>query len=146
MRCEEKSNEITAIPELLRILNLADCIVTIDAMGCQTEIVKQIVGQGTDYVISLKGNQGNLYEDVKDYLDWAERIKFKVIEYDYYETEIEKDHGRIEQRRYNFIFRASIRSVLLFPSYYFRSRFLVAFSLLFFCSVSVFVNFSPFFH
>ena len=99
VRCEEKSNEITAIPELLKILNLADCIVTIDAMGCQTEIVKQIVGQGADYVISLKGNQGTLHQDIKEYLDWAQRIKFKDIEYDYFETELEKDHGRIEQRR-----------------------------------------------
>ncbi len=99
MRCEEKSNEITAIPELLKILNLADCIVTIDAMGCQTEIVGQIVGQGADYVISLKGNQGTLHRDLKEYLDWAERIKFQDIRYDYFETELEKDHGRIEQRQ-----------------------------------------------
>lgn len=51
VRCEEKSNEITAIPELLKILNITDCIVTIDAIGCQTEIVNQIVGQGADYVM-----------------------------------------------------------------------------------------------
>lgn len=99
VRCEEKSNEITAIPELLKILNLEGCIVTIDAMGCQTEIVEEIINQGADYVISLKGNQGNLHEDIKDYLDWAERIKFKEIKYDYFETGLEKDHGRIEQRR-----------------------------------------------
>ncbi len=99
VRCQEKSNEITAIPELLKILNLAGCIVTIDAIGCQTEIVKQIVGQGADYVISLKGNQGNLYREIKDYLDWAERIEFKDIAHDYFETELKKDHGRIERRR-----------------------------------------------
>ena len=98
VRCEEKSNEIRAIPELLRILDLVGCIVTIDAMGCQTEIVKEIVDKGADYVISLKGNQGNLHQDIKDYLDWAERIEFKDIKYDYYET-LEKDHGRIEKRR-----------------------------------------------
>ncbi len=69
VRCEEKSNEITAIPELLKILNLEGCIVTIDAMGCQTEIVKEIVEKGADYVISLKGNQGILHHDIKDYLD-----------------------------------------------------------------------------
>ena len=97
--CEEKSNEITAIPELLKILNLADCIVTIDAMGCQSEIVKQIALQGADYVISLKGNQGTLHKDIKEYLDWAQRINFADIKYDYFETELEKDHGRIEQRR-----------------------------------------------
>jgi len=98
VRCEEKSNEITAIPELLKILNLKGCIVTIDAMGCQTEIVKEIVEKGVDYVISLKGNQGILHHDIKDYLDWAERIGFKEISHDYCET-LGKDHGRIETRR-----------------------------------------------
>lgn len=98
VKCEEKSNEITAIPELLNLLELSGSIVTIDAMGCQTEIVKQIVEQGGDYLISLKGNQGNLHREVKDYLDWAERIGFEQIEFDYYET-LEKGHGRIECRR-----------------------------------------------
>lgn len=98
VKCEEKSNEITAIPELLKILNIAGCIVTIDAIGCQTEIVKEIVGKGADYVISLKGNQGNLHKNIKDYLDWAERIGFKEISYDYCRT-LEKGHGRIEERR-----------------------------------------------
>ncbi len=69
VRCEEKSNEITAIPELLKIINIAGCIVTIDAIGCQTEIVKQIAEKEADYVISLKGNQGNLHKQIKDYLD-----------------------------------------------------------------------------
>ena len=54
--------------------------------------------KGADYVISLKGNQGNLHQDIKDYPDWAERIKFKEISFDYYET-LEKGHGRIEERR-----------------------------------------------
>jgi predicted transposase YbfD/YdcC len=98
VRCEEKSNEITAIPELLKILDLQGCIVTIDAIGCQTEIVKDIVEKGADYVISLKGNQGNLHQEIKDYLDWAERIKFREISFDYCET-LEKGHGRIEERR-----------------------------------------------
>jgi len=98
VRCEEKSNEITAIPELLKILNLEGCIVTIDAIGCQTEIVGEIVEKRADYVISLKGNQGTLHQQVKDYLDWAERIGFKEIRSDYCET-LEKDHGRIETRR-----------------------------------------------
>ena len=96
--CQEKSNEITAIPELLKILELAGCIVTIDAMGCQKEIVREIAEKEADYVISLKGNQGTLHHDIKDYLDWAEQIKFKDIKYDYYET-LEKGHGRIEERR-----------------------------------------------
>ena len=96
--CQEKSNEITAIPALLKILDLEGCIVTIDAMGCQKEIVKEIVGRGADYVISLKGNQGALHQEIKDYLDWAERTGFKDIKYEYNET-LEKDHGRIETRR-----------------------------------------------
>ena len=98
VRCEEKSNEITEIPELLKILDLEGCCVTIDAIGCQKETVKQVAEKGADYVISLKGNQGNLHQDITDYLDWAERIGFKEISYDYCET-LEKDHGRIEERR-----------------------------------------------
>jgi len=98
VKCEEKSNEITAIPELLKILDLEACVVTIDAIGCQKETVTQIAEKRADYVISLKGNQGNLYQDIKDYLHWAERIGFKEIPYDYCST-LEKDHGRIEERR-----------------------------------------------
>jgi predicted transposase YbfD/YdcC len=98
VKTDEKSNEITAIPELLKILDLEGCIVTIDAMGCQTEIVKEIVEKEADYVISLKGNQGDLFDDVKDYLDWAVAEKVKGIEYDSCST-LEKDHGRIEERR-----------------------------------------------
>ena len=98
VKCEEKSNEITAIPELLKLLNIAGCIVTIDAIGCQKEIVKEIVEKRADYVIALKGNQGALHKNIKDYLDWAERIGFKEISYDYCRT-LEKGHGRIEERR-----------------------------------------------
>ncbi len=98
VKCEEKSNEITAIPELLKILDLEGCVVTIDAIGCQTETVKQIVEKKAEYVISLKGNQGHLHQDIKDYMDWAERQNFKNIKYDYCST-LEKNHGRIEERR-----------------------------------------------
>jgi predicted transposase YbfD/YdcC len=98
VKCQEKSNEIRAIPELLRILELKGCIVTIDAIGCQKEIVKEIVEKEADYVISLKGNQGTLHKEVKEYLDWAERVKFKEIGFDYYSS-LEKGHGRIEKRR-----------------------------------------------
>ena len=65
VKVDDKSNEITAIPELLKVLSLNGCIVTIDAMGCQREIVKQIREGGGDYVITLKKNQGGLYERVK---------------------------------------------------------------------------------
>ena len=94
----EKSNEITAIPELLRLLTLQGCIVTIDALGCQREVVKQIIAQEADYVISLKGNQGNLHKAVEDYFVWAGKTKFRELEVDYCET-VEKGHGRIEVRR-----------------------------------------------
>ena len=98
IKCEEKSNEITAIPELLKILDLEGCVVTIDAMGCQTDIVKEIAEKDADYVISLKGNQGTLHQEVKQYLDWAPHHNFKDIEYETCRT-LEKDHGRIEERR-----------------------------------------------
>ena len=65
VKVNEKSNEITAIPELLKVLSLNGCIVTIDAMGCQKEIVKQITEKGGDYVITLKKNQSGLYQRVE---------------------------------------------------------------------------------
>jgi len=98
VKVSEKSNEITAIPELLRALELSGCIVTIDAMGCQTKIAEQIVAGEADYVLALKGNQGTLHEDVANYFGWAEKIGFKDIPYTFDET-LEKDHGRIEERR-----------------------------------------------
>ena len=94
----EKSNEITAIPELLRLLEVRGCIVTIDAMGCQKEIAEQIIEQEGDYVFCLKGNHGTLHQEVADYFGWADKINFKELDYDYCET-LEKDHGRIEKRR-----------------------------------------------
>ncbi len=69
IKTEEKSNEITAIPKLLKLLELSGCIVTIDAMGCQKEIAKTIQDQGADYVLALKGNQGSLHDDVTSYLN-----------------------------------------------------------------------------
>jgi len=98
VRTQEKSNEITAIPRLLEILEVTGCIVTIDAMGCQREIAAQIISQEADYMLSLKGNQGTLHKDVADYFEWAEKINFKSISYSFTES-LEKDHGRIEQRR-----------------------------------------------
>jgi len=99
IKTEEKSNEITAIPELLRLLEISGCIVTIDAMGCQKEIAKEITSKEADYVFSLKGNQSNLHNDVKLFMDecadnkhWADKVKT-------YKT-VEKGHGRIEARRY----------------------------------------------
>lgn len=96
-KVDEKSNEITAIPLLLEALDLADCIVTIDAMGCQTDIAEQIVDQGGDYVLSLKGNQGQLHEDVADMFTYFEKIGFANIAHNYHKT-VGKEHGRIEIR------------------------------------------------
>lgn len=98
VKTAEKSNEITAIPRLLRLLEIEGCIVTIDAMGCQREMVAQIVEQKADYCISLKGNQGILHQEVREYFAWARAIEFKQIEYSYAGS-VEKDHGRIETRR-----------------------------------------------
>ena len=95
---EEKSNEITAIPELLKTLTIKGCIVTIDAMGCQKEIAQTIIKSSAQYVLALKGNQGALHSSVSCFLEKAYLQKFKNINHSYYETAVEKDHGRIEQR------------------------------------------------
>jgi len=96
-KVDEKSNEITAIPLLLEALNLTGCIVTIDAMGCQREIAKQIVDQEGDYVLSLKGNQGHLHEDVGEMFAYLEKIGFADVAHDYHKT-VNKGHGRLEIR------------------------------------------------
>lgn len=99
VKTDEKSNEITAIPALLKVLAINGCIVTIDAMGCQKEIAAQIVEQGADYVLALKGNQGILHDDVKLFFEDALAQGFPdEIAHDYAET-TEGDHGRIEIRR-----------------------------------------------
>lgn len=98
VKVDEKSNEITAIPKLLKVLCLQGCIVTIDAIGCQKEIVKQIVEQDGDYVISLKKNQNSLYERVENLFKEAINNRFQGVEY----SEIRRDesgHGRHEIRQ-----------------------------------------------
>jgi predicted transposase YbfD/YdcC len=96
---DEKSNEITAIPKLLALLELKGCIVTLDAMGCQRAIAEQIKEQKGDYVMGLKGNQSDLHEAVDDYFTTAQQHAFKAVPYAYTE-ELDKDHGRLETRRY----------------------------------------------
>jgi predicted transposase YbfD/YdcC len=98
VKTAEKSNEITAIPRLLNLLEIEGCTVTIDAMGCQKEITAQIIEQKGDYCISLKGNQGILHEEVREYFAWARGRDFKEITCTTAEA-VEKDHGRIEVRR-----------------------------------------------
>lgn len=97
-KVNEKSNEITAIPELLRVLALSGCIVTIDAMGCQKAIAAAIVAKGADYVLALKANQSTLYEDVEWLFKQAKASEFAQIEHDFHQT-IDKGHGRIDVRQ-----------------------------------------------
>ena len=93
---EEKSNEITAIPELLRLLDLKHAVVTIDAMGCHKAIAAQIVSQGGDYLLALKGNHPALCEDVQRL--FGDQAALAALGPARAET-VEKDHGRIETRR-----------------------------------------------
>jgi len=90
VKTSEKSNEITAIPKLLDILVLKGCIVTIDAMGCQTEIAKKIIEKGADYVLAVKGNQGSLEQDI----NYTIKSSKPVDTYKHIDT----GHGRIETR------------------------------------------------
>ena len=99
VKTDDKSNEITAIPELLRALEIEGCIVTIDAMGCQKRIAEAIIDKKGDYVFSLKGNQGNLHEDIAMYFQQQLKEGFRETAYDYHET-IDSEHGKIEVRRY----------------------------------------------
>jgi predicted transposase YbfD/YdcC len=110
LKVDEKTNEITAVPQLLRTLELSGCIVTLDAMGCQKNIAKEIKEADADYVLALKGNQGTVHHEVKAFLDQtvaeaqaqpsaglstsiaAARLVSKKI--------VEKDHGRLETREY----------------------------------------------
>lgn len=96
---EDKSNEITAIPELLKLLNLKGCTVTIDAMGCQKEIAAEIREGGANYVLAVKENQPHLFEDLqKHFLEVIEEAETAPSK-QYHETD-EKGHGRHEQRSY----------------------------------------------
>lgn len=95
--CEEKSNEITAIPQLLRLLDIQGCTVTIDAMGCQKEIAQQIREQKGHYVLALKGNQSGLERDMQQLAEDGFNTEFADLKHETYETE-ERGHGRREQR------------------------------------------------
>jgi predicted transposase YbfD/YdcC len=90
VKVDDKSNEITAIPELLDLLLLKGCIVTIDAMGCQKNIASAIIEQNADYILALKGNQGNLLEQTED--------SFRFLETQCISEEIDVGHGRVECR------------------------------------------------
>jgi len=96
-KTEDKSNEITAIPKLLEVLEIKGCIVTIDAMGCQKDIAKAIRDKDADYVLALKGNQSNLSEMVGDLFEKGFETEFKNLEINKYKA-VDKGHGRIETR------------------------------------------------
>lgn len=108
---EQKSNEITAIPELLRMLDLSGCIVTIDAMGTQKKVVKQIVEQKGDFALALKKNQGILYRKVQEAFELAKKGDFTHIKHEKTKIE-EKGHGRQETRAYWIIDDESIINAL----------------------------------
>jgi len=96
IKVENKTNEITAIPHLLRALELSGCIVTLDAMGCQKNIAKEIAEADAEYVLALKGNQGIAREEVRTFLDEAIGRNEAHLKH---HQDISKDHGRIETRR-----------------------------------------------
>jgi predicted transposase YbfD/YdcC len=98
VKTAEKSNEITAIPELLDALLLKGCIVTIDAMGCQKAIAAKIIAQECDYALMIKNNQPTLAATIEGFFDGAERNGYAGVSHTRAEW-IEKDHGRIETRR-----------------------------------------------
>ena len=95
VKVNEKSNEITSIPELLNILSLENCVITIDAMGCQKDIAEKIIEEKADYILAVKGNQTSLLEGIKD-----EFLFSKAIETN---TSLDADHGRIETRKCDII-------------------------------------------
>lgn len=95
IKTEAKSNEITAIPLLLDKLLIDNCIITIDAMGCQRDIAQKIVDKGADYVLALKENQKELFRDVVD--------SFKYLKSENIDIKIDADHGRVEQRKCSVI-------------------------------------------
>jgi len=95
VKVSEKSNEITAIPKLLEVLSIKDTIVTIDAMGCQTDIAEKIVKKQADYILAVKGNQEHLYQDIEDEFRFGKQIQTHLCE--------ELDHGRIETRTCSII-------------------------------------------
>lgn len=98
LKVDGKSNEITALPRLLKLLDLKGRVVTLDAMGCQRELAGQIKDAKGDYVMCLKGNQESLHDDVRYFLEQAREANWRGVPYDYCRT-VEKGHGRIEVRQ-----------------------------------------------
>lgn len=99
LKVDSKSNEITAIPKLLELLDIVGCIITIDAMGCQKEIAAQIIAKNADYVLALKANQSKLEDTVNSCFEKAQSNNFEGVDHSYHHT-TESAHGRIEIRKY----------------------------------------------
>lgn len=97
LKVDGKSNEITAIPKLLEVIDIKGTIVTIDAMGCQRNIAAKIVDKGANYVLALKGNQETLADEIENYFNQAEAIDFEGLEFDAVGAR-EIGHGRVETR------------------------------------------------
>ena len=97
-KVDTKSNEIVAIPELLRLLDVSGCMVTIDAMGCQTKIAQTIRDEKADYILQVKDNQRHLKQDLEDWFAYGDKQAFKGMQMDFHQT-THKTNGRIEIRR-----------------------------------------------
>ncbi len=97
LKVGEKTNEIKEIPKLLKKLDISKCVITIDAIACQKEIAKQIVEQKGHYCLTVKTNQAILYDEIREYFSYAEKEEPEKLRA--YET-LEKNHGRIEKRKY----------------------------------------------
>lgn len=97
-KVDDKSNEITAIPELLRLLDVSGCVVTIDAMGCQTKIAQAIRDEKADYILRVKDNQLKLRQDIEDWFAYGDQQDFKQMNCDQY-RQVSKTSGRVEIRR-----------------------------------------------
>jgi predicted transposase YbfD/YdcC len=97
-KVDDKSNEITTIPKLLKLLEVKGCIVMVDAIGTQTKIAKTIIEQGGDYILAVKENQGHLYEDIHELFADNQQFNYEGIPHSYAKV-VNKDHGRIEIRQ-----------------------------------------------
>ena len=97
-KVHKKSNELTAIPELIEMLEIAGSVITIDAMGCQKNITSLIIKKKGDYILALKGNQKLLYEAVKEWFEVAQKVDYLGRDYNYHE-QVEAGHHRVEKRQ-----------------------------------------------
>ena len=113
-KVEEKTNEITAIPELLDLLELKGAIITIDAMGAQTKIAQKIIDKQADYVLGLKANQASIHQEVMEWFEAARENEFKYGVYDQFK-QLNGDHGRIEQRHCMMISSDYIETLHTWP-------------------------------